>query len=267
MPTLDDTSLGLQLPHFQNPLDVDVHRLRASLLLVDDLINSLDNAIAAANAALNAHALAVSAHTKAQVGLDKADNTADSEKSVAKAGVLATARNITIGAETKGFDGSESIAFTLPNIGAAPKNASLSDEAAASDLPSTATTPLVGLLQTMRNALKWLVSKFDTGGEVDIKWDIPTGSTNAIALTDRGRAVTITANTSIPTNASVAFPVGSSIMLIGDATGRVITGPAASSLTIDGVATAKTSFTMKANKSCIIRKTATDAWRVFGDVT
>lgn len=145
--------------------------------------------------------------------------------------------------------------------------ATLADEVADSTLPATGKQTIASLLQTVRNCLEWLVAKFAAGGEVDIKWDVPTGSTNAIVLTDRGRAVTITANTSIPTNASVPFPEGSAILLIGDATGRVITGPAASSLTVEGVATAKTSFTMKPNKSCVIRKTGTNTWRVFGDVT
>lgn len=145
--------------------------------------------------------------------------------------------------------------------------ATLADQAADSALPATGKQSIAGLLQTVRNALKWLTAKFDAGGDVDIKWDVPAGSTNAIVLTDRGKAVTITANTSIPTNASVPFPEGSAILLIGDATGRVITGPAASSLTLEGVATAKTSFTMKPNKSCVIRKTGTNTWRVFGDVT
>lgn len=152
--------------------------------------------------------------------------------------------------------------------GSAQSYTTLADQAASSTLPSTAAnTPFSSLHQTARNALKWLVAKFDTGGEVDIKWDIPSGSTNALVLSDRGRAVTITANTTIPTNASVAYPTGAAILLVGDSTGRVITGPAASSLTIEGVASAQTSFTMKPNKSCVIRKTGTNTWRVFGDVT
>lgn len=149
----------------------------------------------------------------------------------------------------------------------APVSATLTNTAGSSTLPAITDTPLVSLLQTTRNCLNWLVAKFNTGGEVDIKWDIPTGSTNAIALADRGKAVTITANTSIPTNASVAFPVGSAVMLVGGATGYIITGPAATSLTVEGDTTLRTRFTMKANRSVVIRKTATNAWRVYGDVT
>lgn len=149
----------------------------------------------------------------------------------------------------------------------APAVTTLTNTAGSSTLPAVTETSLTTLLQTTRNCLSWLVSKFSTGGEVDVKWDIPTGSTNAIALADRGKAVTITANTTIPTNASVAFPVGSAVMLVGGATGYVITGPASNSLTVEGDTTARTSFTMKTNRSVVIRKTATNAWRVYGDVT
>lgn len=95
---------------------------------------------------------------------------------------------------------------------------------------------------------------------------IPTGSTNTIALSDQGRSVSITANTSIPTHASVPFPDGAVVLLTCGATARTITGPTSNSLTLEGSAAAVTSFTIKANKSVVIRKTDTNAWRVFGDV-
>lgn len=95
MPTLDSTSLGLQLPHFQNTLNVDVLRLRASLLLIDDLISdlatSLSAAAEAASSALNAHASATSAHSKSQVGLGQVDDTSDADKPISTATALALA--------------------------------------------------------------------------------------------------------------------------------------------------------------------------------
>lgn len=96
---------------------------------------------------------------------------------------------------------------------------------------------------------------------------IPSGSTSAIVLTDVGGAVSVAANITIPTNASVAIPVGACILLQCDSTARTITGPAASSLVLEGSAAAVTSFTLKANKGAVIRKTATDAWHVYGDVS
>jgi len=92
------------------------------------------------------------------------------------------------------------------------------------------------------------------------------GSANTFNLASAGNAVPITANSTIPTNASVAYPVGTCIMLQCDSTSRTISGPGANTLTLEGSATTVSSFTLKANKSVVIRKTATDAWRVYGDV-
>lgn len=92
------------------------------------------------------------------------------------------------------------------------------------------------------------------------------GSANTFNLASAGNAVPITANSTIPTNASVAYPVGTCIMLQCGSTSRTISGPGANTLTLEGSATTVSSVTLKANKSVVIRKTATDAWRVYGDV-
>jgi len=144
--------------------------------------------------------------------------------------------------------------------GKAPATTTLTDDAAASTLPTTASATLAALLQTVRNCLKWLVAKT---GELSV---IVNGTANTLNLAAAGNAVPISANTTLPTNAAVAYPVGTCILLQCDGTARTITGPAASSLTLEGSASAVTSFTLKANKSSVIRKTGTDAWRVYGDV-
>lgn len=140
----------------------------------------------------------------------------------------------------------------------------LTDAAGANTLPATGGAAITALLQTVRNCLKWLLAKVDTKADTGM---VPAGSTNAIALTDVGGAVAITSNTTIPTNASVAIPVGACVLLQCGSTARTITGPAASSLVLEGSATAVTSFTLKANKGAVIRKTAADAWHVYGDVS
>lgn len=115
------------------------------------------------------------------------------------------------------------------------------------------------------SGVKWASeTAFNTKAD---KGMIPAGSTNAIALTDVGGAVAITANTTIPANASVAIPVGACVLLQCGSTARTITGPAANSLVLEGNSSAVTSFTLKANKGAVIRKTATDAWHVYGDVS
>lgn len=94
---------------------------------------------------------------------------------------------------------------------------------------------------------------------------IDAGTANTLNLAAAGKEVPITANTTIPTNASVAHAIGTCILLRCDGTARTITGPATNSLTLEGSATGVTSFVMKINKSYVIRKTGTDAWRVYGD--
>lgn len=173
---------------------------------------------------------------KGDVGLGNVDNTADANKPVSTAQAEALA----------------------------PINANLTDATGANTLPTTGGAAITALLQTVRNCLKWLLAKVDTKADTGM---VPAGSTNAIALTDVGGAVAITANTTIPTNASVAIPVGACVLLQCGSTARTITGPASSSLVLEGSATAVTSFTLKANKGAVIRKTATDAWHVYGDVS
>ncbi len=63
-------------------------------------------------------------HTKGDIGLGKVDNTADADKMVASARYamqLSNLRNIKIGNQSHGFDGSNDISFDLSVIGAAPR--------------------------------------------------------------------------------------------------------------------------------------------------
>jgi hypothetical protein len=95
---------------------------------------------------------------------------------------------------------------------------------------------------------------------------VPAGTANTLNLAAANKAVPITANTTIPTHASVAYGIGACIVLECGGTARTITGPAPNSLTIDGKSGTVTSFTLKADTSVAIRKTGTNTWRVYGDV-
>ena len=174
---------------------------------------------------------------------------------------LATAR--TIGGVS--FDGSANI--NLPGVNTAGTQ-NTTGSAAKWTTARTLTLGGTGKSVDGSGNVTWTLSEMGAASStaLDAQLDIPAGSTNAIALSDRGKAVSISANTTIPTNSSVAFPIGSVVLLTCDSTARTITGPASNSLTLEGSATAVTSFTLKANKSAVIRKTGTDAWRVFGDV-
>lgn len=95
---------------------------------------------------------------------------------------------------------------------------------------------------------------------------IDEGTANTLNLAAAGKSVTITSAVTIPTHASVAYPIGTCILLTCGTTARTVTGPAANSLSLEGSASAATSFVLKANKSAVIRKTGTNTWRVYGDV-
>lgn len=71
---------------------------------------------------------------------------------------LTTARTLTIGSTGRTFDGSADATWSLADIGAAPANTTLTDAAADSTLPSTSSSALTALLQTVRNCLKWLIA-------------------------------------------------------------------------------------------------------------
>lgn len=63
--------------------------------------------------------------TKANIGLDKVENTADADKEVKNADTadkLTTARTLTIGSKGKTFDGSADVSYTLDEIGASAKD-------------------------------------------------------------------------------------------------------------------------------------------------
>ena len=57
---------------------------------------------------------------KADIGLGRADNTPDTEKDVATARTLKTARDLTIGLTALSFDGSRNLVWSLADIGALP---------------------------------------------------------------------------------------------------------------------------------------------------
>lgn len=79
------------------------------------------------------------------------------QNTTGSAATLTTARTLTIGSTGKTFNGSANVSWTLAEIGAAPANATLTDAAGASTLPSTSSSTLASLLQTVRNCLRWLI--------------------------------------------------------------------------------------------------------------
>lgn len=102
---------------------------------------------------------------------------------------------------------------------------------------------------------------------------IQSGLTSYIlALTDDNAFITISNAASIsvqvPTNASVAFPIGAEITLQQQGAGQITVSavtPGTTSIFSTGAVTA-TPKTRAGFSSCTLKKWATDGWSVFGDI-
>lgn len=117
-----------------------------------------------------------------------------------------------------------------------------------------------------------LTNKTLTSPIINLAFNAQTGTTYTFALTDNGRLVTASnasAQTySIPTNASVAFPVGTQINIQQIGAGQVtINAVTAGTTTITSTGATATAPKLRAQYSaatCI--KTGTDTWTVLGDI-
>lgn len=103
------------------------------------------------------------------------------------------------------------------------------------------------------------------------EFNTQSGSTYTLALTDRGKTVILTNATScavtIPANSSVAFPVGSAVVVRVNAAGTIsgYTVTATTGVTLDGVSTGGTAAQSR-YKAMVFTKIGTDAWVCDGDV-
>ena len=90
-----------------------------------------------------------------------------------------------------------------------------------------------------------------------------TGTTDTLALTDAWKMIYYSnssqVDVTIPTNASVAFPVGTRMMLLSTGAGGVTL--TTTSLTLLGSSPNKT---IVQNEAIYIEKTATDTWAIVG---
>jgi hypothetical protein len=136
----------------------------------------------------------------------------------------------------------------------------------------TSTDTLVGRATTDTLTNKTLTSPTVDDPKLNLSVNAQTGTTYTFALTDNGKFVTASNSSaqtySIPTNASVAFPVGTQIHIIQIGSGQV-TIQAASSGTTTVLSIGATAASPKISKqyaaaTCI--KTATDTWYVIGNL-
>ena len=131
-------------------------------------------------------------------------------------------------------------------------------------------TTLAGT-ETLTN--KTLTSPTINDGKLNLTLNAQTGTTYTFVLADNGKLVTAsnaaTQTYSIPTNASVAFPVGTQINIVQLGAGQV-TINAVTSGTTTIVSTGATAAAPKLRAqysaaTCI--KTGTDTWLVVGDIS
>ena len=94
-----------------------------------------------------------------------------------------------------------------------------------------------------------------------------TGTTYTLALTDVAKVVTLTnaaaITVTVPTNASVAFPIGTQILLYQGGAGQVTISPAGS-VTVRSQGT-KLKITAQYGVAGLL-KVATDEWVAFGNL-
>ena len=124
--------------------------------------------------------------------------------------------------------------------------------------------------ETLTN--KTLTSPTINDPKLNLTLNAQTGTTYTFVLADNGKLVTASnasAQTySIPTNASVAFPIGTQINLIQIGAGQVTVNAVTSGTTtiLSNAATAATPKCRNQYAALTAIKVATDAWYVIGDI-
>ena len=134
----------------------------------------------------------------------------------------------------------------------------------------TATTVDVSTAQTLTN--KTLTSPTLNAPLINLSLNAQTGTTYTFVLADNGKLVTASnasAQTySIPTNASVAYPIGTQINIIQIGAGQVtIQAVTSGTTTVSSTGATSTAPKLRAQYSsatCI--KAGTDLWYVVGDI-
>ena len=145
------------------------------------------------------------------------------------------------------FDGSAARTISYNTIGAVPLNGALG-------------TPSSGTLSSCTvdgtNSVGFRTAPQTSGG----------ASAYTLALTDSGKHVIFTggstATLTVPTNASVAFPVGTTILVVNDNSGNLTISGAGVTFQLANGSTGNRTVATKGLATCL--KTATDTWYVSG---
>jgi hypothetical protein len=190
----------------------------------------------------------VSGVTKAHVGLGNVDNTADASKpvSTAQSTAIATAKAEAIADATSQVNallsGAPAALNTLDELAAA-----LGDDA---NFAASVTTNL-GLKVDSLTPISQKTSSYTLSSLTERDDLIEMGSASALTLT-------------IPTDATLNFPIGTSIDILQTGAGQVTIAPVSGTVTVNATPGLKLRTTWS---SCTLLKRAANTWVVFGDLS
>jgi hypothetical protein len=190
----------------------------------------------------------VSGITKTMVGLGSADNTADTAKpvSTAQASAIATAKAEAIADATSQVNalltGAPAALNTLDELAAA-----LGDDA---NFASSVTTSL-GLKVDSLTPISQKTASYTLSSLTERDDLIEMSSASALVLT-------------IPTDATLNYPIGTSIDILQTGAGQVTIAPVSGTVTVNATPGLKLRTTWS---SATLLKRAANTWVVFGDLT
>lgn len=93
-----------------------------------------------------------------------------------------------------------------------------------------------------------------------------SNATGTLALTDNGKVLSVSTNQTIPANASVAFPIGATIVLINTSASSITVSITSDTLRQSGTSNTGTR-TLSAYGSCTLIKESLTTWWIMGNVT
>ena len=201
-----------------------------------------------ANTALLATTADVAAVTKTTLGLGNVDNTADTAKpvSTSQASAIATAKAEAIADATSQVNalltGAPAALNTLDELAAA-----LGDDA---NFASSVTTSL-GLKVDSLTPISQKTASYTLSSLTERDDLIEMSSASALVLT-------------IPTDATLNFPIGTSIDILQTGAGQVTIAPVSGTVTVNATPGLKLRTTWS---SATLLKRAANTWVVFGDLT
>jgi hypothetical protein len=215
---------------------------------VSDHNTDTTNVHGIANTALLATTADVAAVTKTSLGLGNVDNTADASKpvSTAQSTAIATAKAEAIADATSQVNalltGAPAALNTLDELAAA-----LGDDA---NFASSVTTSL-GLKVDSLTPISQKTASYTLSSLTERDDLIEMGSASALVLT-------------IPTDATLDFPIGTSIDILQTGAGQVTIAPVSGTVTVNATPGLKLRTTWS---SCTLFKRAANTWVVYGDLT